>query len=350
MGKAHSNALHQAPHFFDIPYELRRTLLCGRDQQGLDRMASRWGWEETATDWRAAVERADIDVVDIATPNHLHAPIALAALEAGKIVWCEKPLATTLEESARMAQEARGRRTLVWFNYRRVPAVAFARQLVDQDRIGRPFHYRATYLQEWGNDPTRPPNWKVRAAEAGSGVLGDLLSHSVDTALYLNGPIAQVSAMQHTFADVGAHRDIDDATLALARFANGSVGTFEATRFATGARNRNGFELHGANGAVRFNLEDLNRLEFVDATESRNLQGSRSILVTGPDHPYWSSFWKPAHIIGYEHTFIATLADFLFALAADQPFHPDFADAHRVQEVLDAMAKSARSGSAVACP
>lgn len=340
MGKAHSNAYCQAGHFFDLPFDLELALLCGRDQAGLDRMAARWGWAATATDWRTVVERPDIDVVDIAVPNYLHTPIALAAAAAGKIVWCEKPLATTLEDSARMVDAARGVRTLVWFNYRRVPAIAFARQLVEQDRIGRPFHYRATYLQEWGNDPTRPPNWKTDAAQAGSGVLGDLLSHSIDTALYLNGPITEVSAIEHTFAN----HDIDDATLALARFANGSVGTFEATRYATGARNRNYFELHGANGAVGFNLEDLNRLSFVDATESRNLQGSRSILVTGPDHPYWSNFWKPAHIIGYEHTFIATVADFLFAMDKDQPFHPGFEDAHRVQVVLDAIGRAAKSG------
>lgn len=343
MGKAHSNAFRQAKHFFDLPFELELALLCGRDQQSLETMAARWGWESTSTDWREAVSRWDIDVIDIAAPNNLHTPIALAAAAAGKMIWCEKPLANTIEDSARMVEAARGLRTLVWFNYRRVPAIAFARQLVEQDRIGTPYHYRATYLQEWGNDPTRPPNWKTDLAQAGSGVLGDLLCHSIDTALYLNGPITEVSAIQKTFAQ---NRAIDDATLALARFGNGSVGSFEATRYATGAKNRNSFELHGSNGAVRFDLEDLNRLEFTDATGPRNLQGPRSILVTGPDHPYWSNFWKPAHIIGYEHTFIATVADFLFALDRGEPFEPDFGTAHRVQLVLDAVARAAASGSA----
>lgn len=344
MGKAHSNAFRQAPKFFDLPYDLELAVLCGQDQARLAAMAARWEWREIATDWRAVVDRPDIDVIDIAAPNHLHGPIAEAAAAARKIIWCEKPLANSLEESARMCTAAKGLRTLVWFNYRRAPAIAFARQLIEQDRVGQPFHYRAAYLQEWGPDPTRPVNWKVRRAEAGSGVLGDLMSHSLDTALYLNGTIVEVSAMQHTFSPA---RDIDDATLVLARFANGSVGTFEATRFATGAKNRNLFEFHGAKGALRFNLEELNRLEYVDATCERNLQGPRSLLVTGPDHPYWTNFWKPAHIIGYEHTFIAAVADFVMALGAGADFHPDFEDAHRVQVVIDAIERAAASGSRV---
>jgi predicted dehydrogenase len=345
MGKAHSNAFRQAPCFFDLPYDLDLAVLCAQDEPRLAAMAARWGWRETATDWRSVVGRRDIDIVDIAVPNHLHAPVALAAAAGGKMIWCEKPLANSLEESEAMCQAASGLWTLVWYNYRRVPAVAFARQLVEQGRLGHAFHYRATYLQEWGNDPTRPPNWKVRRAEAGSGVLGDLLSHSIDTALWLNGPIVEVEAMQRTFSEA---RDIDDATLALARFENGSVGTFEATRFATGARNRNSFEIHGTRGALRFDLEDMNRLEFVDATCDRNLQGPRSLLVTGPDHPYWTNFWKPAHVIGYEHTFIAAVADFVTALASNAPYSPDFEDAHRVQIVLDAIARAAGTGSRTA--
>ncbi|MSV30196.1 MAG: Gfo/Idh/MocA family oxidoreductase, partial [Bryobacterales bacterium] len=226
MGRAHSNAYRQAPHFFDTPFTPRLKVICGRNQAGLDRMASVWGWEETATDWRQVVERKDIDVVDVAVPNALHAPIAIAAAEAGKIVFCEKPLAVSAEEGARMVAAANGVRTMVWFNYRRVPAIAFTRRLIEEGRIGEAFHYRATYLQEWGNDPSRPPGWKTDRAQAGSGVLGDLLSHSIDTALYLNGPVSEVSAMLHTFAP---GRDVDDAVLALARFKNGSIGTFEAT-------------------------------------------------------------------------------------------------------------------------
>jgi predicted dehydrogenase len=227
---------------------------------------------------------------------------------------------------------------MVWFNYRRVPAISYARRLVEEGHIGQVFHYRATYLQEWGNDPTRPPGWKTDKTQAGSGVLGDLLSHLIDTALWLNGPIREVAAMQHTFAP---GRDVDDATLLLARFENSSVGTFEATRYAVGCRNRNAFQIHGAGGMLRFNLEDFNHLEFLDATEPRNLQGARNMLVTGPDQPYASNFWKPGHVIGYEHTFIAALGDFLGALAEGQPFHPDFEDAQKVQLVLAAVERSA---------
>ncbi len=345
MGRAHSNALAQVNHFFDVPFLPERRLLCGRDRERLAKTARTWGWRETTADWREAVSRADIDVVDVAVPNALHAPIAIAAARAGKMVWCEKPLAVSAEEGARMAEAARGVPNMAWYNYRRVPAVAFARRLVEEGRIGRVFHYRATYLQEWGNDPTRPPGWKLEKAQAGSGVLGDLLSHVVDLALFLNGGIREVTALAHTFA---AARDVDDAVLAMARFANGSVGTLEATRYAVGCRNRNAFELHGERGMLRFNLEDMNRLEFTDATDTGNLQGARSLLVTGPDHPYAANFWKPGHVIGYEHTFIAALGDFLHALSTQEPFHPDFDDAQQVQLVLDAIATSAASGKWVA--
>lgn len=334
MGKAHSNAYHQVGHFFDLPYHLDRALLCGRNQETLSPMAARWGWTETATDWRSVVSRPDIDIVDVAVPNHLHAEIALAAAAAGKIVLCEKPLATDISDARSMAAAASGSPSMVWFNYRRVPAIELARQLIGQGRVGDPFHYRGLYLQEWGNDPARPPGWKTDAALAGSGVLGDLLSHSIDLALCLNGPISEVCAMQHTFAP---GRNVDDATLVLVRFANGSVGSLEASRYATGAKNRNSFELHGSRGAIRFSLEDLNRLEFLDATEAKPLQAYRSILVNE------TRFWKPGHILGYEHTFIATLGEFLLSLHAGQPFHPNFDDALRVQLVLDAIGKSGNS-------
>jgi predicted dehydrogenase len=247
-------------------------------------MAATWGWDEISTDWRSVIGRSDIDVIDVATPNSLHAEMAIAAAAAGKIVLCEKPLAVSPAQARQMSDAVRGVPNMVWFNYRRVPAIAFTRRLVDEGRIGQVFHYRATYLQEWGNDPTRPPGWKLQKSDAGSGVLGDLLSHLVDTALYLNGPIAEVSAMMHTFAP---GRDVDDATLLLARFANGSIGSFEATRYAVGCRNRNSFEIHGSKGMARFDLEDLNRLEFFDAADARNLQrrapstgdGTRSALL-----------------------------------------------------------------------
>jgi predicted dehydrogenase len=333
MGRAHSNAWRQAPHFFDLPFEPRLKVICGRNRAGLEKMAAVWGWEEIATDWQAVVARPDIDLVDIATPNALHAPMALAAAEAGKMVLCEKPLATSVEEAARMAEAVRGLANGVWFNYRRVPGVALSRKLIDQGRIGQVFHYRATYLQEWGNDPTRPPGWKLQKSEAGSGVLGDLLAHSIDTALWLNGPIHEVSALMHTFA---AGRDVDDATLLLARFANGAVGTFEATRYAVGCRNRNAYAIHGSKGMMRFDLEHLNHLEFFDATGPREEEGPRSLLVS-------NDYWKPGHAIGYEHTFTSALADFLRATAAGEPFHPNFDDALQVQRVLGAAEESAQT-------
>jgi len=332
MGRAHSNAYCQAPHFFELPYGLRRRVICGRRRDALEKMAATWGWDEVSTDWRAVVDRPDIDIVDVSTPNVLHAEIAIAAARAGKIVFCEKPLALSAEEGARMVEAVRGVPNMVWFNYRRTPGIAFSRKLVTEGRLGQVFHYRGTYLQEWGNDPARPPGWKTSKAEAGSGVLGDLMSHAIDAALYLNGPIREVSAMMHTFA---AGRDVDDATLLLARFENGSLGTFEATRYAVGCRNQNRFEIHGSKGMLRFNLEDLNHVEFFDATVAREMEGPRRLLVS-------NEFWKPGHTVGYEHTFVAALADFLRALAGGEPFHPDFEDAQRVQEVLHAAELSAR--------
>jgi predicted dehydrogenase len=347
MGRAHSNAFHQVGCFFDIPYELRRRVLCGRQPEATESFAARWGWQEAQTDWQSVVTRKDVDVVDICTPNHLHAPIAIEAARAGKIVLCEKPLAMNLPEAERMAEAARKVATLVWFNYRRVPAVALAKQLVDQGKIGQPYHYRATYLQSWGGDPDRAGVWRFRQAEAGSGVVGDLLSHSLDLALLLNGAITEVSSLLQVFVP---NREVDDAVLLLARFANGSVGTFEATRFASGCRNRNAFEVHGSLGAIRFNLEDLNRLEVFARSDATEVQGSHHVLVTGPGHPYVSRFWPPGHILGYEHTFIATLADFLESLARQQVFHANFDDAVVVQRLLGAVENSARTKSWTSVP
>jgi len=337
MGRAHSNAFLQTPHFFPVKIRPRLKVICGRNAPALQSMAAQWGWEETATDWRTVIDRKDVDAVDIAVPNYLHAEIAIAAAQAGKMVFCEKPLATTLADAERMAAAARKVRTLVWFNYRRVPAIAFTRQLIDEGRIGRVFHYRAVYLQSWGNDPARRTGWKLNRAEAGSGVIGDLLSHLVDTALFLNGPIAEIRAQSKIFLE---GREVEDAVAAIASFANGSFGTFEATRFATGMLNRNGFEIHGEKGMAGFDFEDMNRLRFFDASVAKNEQGVRSFLVTGPDHPYWQNFWKPGHTIGYEHTFIATFGDFLHCLETETPFHANFDDALAVQRVLDRVERS----------
>ena len=340
MGKAHSNAFRQVGHFFDSPYELGLKVVCGRNQNKLESSAAQWGWAETATDWLAVVGRPDIDVVDIAVPNALHAPIAIAAAQAGKIVLCEKPLATSLAEAESMAKAMRAVPSLVWFNYRRIPAVAFAKRLISEGRIGQTYHYRALYLNQSGSDPSKATTWRYRRSEAGMGAAGDLLSHSIDAALYLNGPITELTAMTQTFVP---GRDVDDATLLLARFANGSVGTFEATRYGVGCRNRKTFEINGSKGMLRFNLEELNQLEFLDATEPSSQQGLRNLTVTGPDHPYSQNFWKPGHIIGYEHTFIAALGDFLGALARKEPLQGDLDGAVEVQRVLDAVERSATS-------
>lgn len=338
MGKAHSNAYCQAPHFFDLPYRIRRTLLCGRDQASLASMAARWGWEETSTDWRTAIDRPDIDAVDIALPNHLHAPAAIAAAEAGKMVFCEKPLALSVAEAQAMVQAARRVPTLVWFNYRRVPAIAYAKQLIAHGRLGTIFHYNAAYKQQWGADTSRAATWKMDPALAGSGVGDDLLTHTLDTALYLNGPITETVARARTLAP---GRAVDDAVMALVMFENGSAGTFESTRFGIGCKNQNTFEIHGSGGMLRFNLERLNHLEFADATIPSLEQGPTDILVTDLKHPIFGHFWRPGHIIGYEHTFIATLAEFLDAHAKGEPFHPDFADGLAVQQALDAVQRSA---------
>ena len=340
MGKAHSNAYCQAPHFFDLPFTIKRRLLCGRDTASLASMAQRWGWEETSTDWRSAIARRDIDAVDICLPNHLHAPVAIAAAHAGKIVFCEKPLALSVADARQMADAARRVQTLVWFNYRRVPAVAYARQLIDEGRLGTIFHYNAAYKQQWGSDTSRAGTWKMDPSQAGSGVGDDLLTHLLDTALYLNGPITETVANARVIAP---NRAVDDAVMALVVFANGSAGTFEATRFGIGCKNRKTFELHGSGGMLRFNLEDLNHLEFLDFSNPSTEQGVRDLLVTDMKHPIFGNFWRPGHIIGYEHTFIAALAQFLQCLSKGEEFHPNFADGLAVQEVFDAVQRSAKT-------
>ena len=338
MGRAHSNAFQQVNRFFDTPYDLRKKIVCGRDPVTLKEMAARWGWEESETRWESVIDRKDIDVVDIAAPNHLHAEIAIAAAQAGKIVLCEKPLARNLAEAERMAEAAKHVPNLVWFNYRRVPAVALAKCIVQEGRLGKIYHYRATYLQSWGASRSLD-GWRFKRAEAGSGAVGDLLAHLIDMAMLLNGGIAELSAVTHTFFP---GREVDDAVLLQARFANESIGTFEATRFAIGCQNKHTFEIHGSGGMIRFNLEDLNHLEVFNADGTPELRGASNILVTSPEHPYALHFWPPGHIIGYEHTFINTLADFLSALESGSPFHADFQDALAVQRVLDSAEESSR--------
>ena len=354
MGKAHSNAYAQVGHFFPRVRKVCRKVVCGRNRARLEALAHAWEWQETETDWRRIVGRKDIGVVDICTPNYLHAEMAIAAAEAGKMVLCEKPLANTLAEAKAMAAAAAKVPNFVWFNYRRVPAVLLVRRLLEERRLGRIYQYRAQYLQQWGPDPSRPRNWKMAKRTAGSGVNGDLNSHLLDTAMMLLGPIRELSATLETFlgekpdpARPGQTYavDIDDAVLVQARFASGVLGTFEATRFATGYQNDNSFAVHGERGMLEFHFEDMNRLEFADAGDDPDLRGRRKILAPSPGPPEDPHYWRPGHPIGYEHTFISSLADFLAGLDSGDPARPTFDDGLRVQRVLTAIEASAAQRS-----
>jgi predicted dehydrogenase len=369
MGTAHSQAWRTVNRVFDLPVRARMVAICGRDEAKVGEAAARLGWAEHLTDWRALVAREDIDVVDVCTPGDSHAEIAMAALSAGKHVLCEKPLANTVEEARAMtaaAAEARsaGVRSVCGFNYRRVPAVAFMRQLVADGRLGTIRHVRAAYLQDWIVDPQFPLVWRLRREVAGSGALGDIGAHIIDLTQYVTGQrITGVSALTETFvkerplpgassglsataaeAEYGPVT-VDDAALFVARLDGGAVATYEATRFATGRKNALRVEINGSHGSVAFDLERLNELEFYDATLPETERGFRRILITEPDHPYMSAWWPPGHIIGYEHTFTHELRDFLAAIAAGEDPTPSFADALQVQLVLDAVERSARLDS-----
>lgn len=365
MGRAHSNAYLRVPSFF--PGLARRPLLqvaCGRDAARLEAFAQAWGYAATETDWRRLVAREDVDAVDICVPNHLHAEIALEALRHGKMVLCEKPLARSLPEAERMAAaaEAAAVPTMVWYNYRRVPAVSLARQLVQEGRLGRVFHYRAAFLQDWTISPDVPQGgpalWRLDAQAAGSGVTGDLLAHCIDTAMWLNGPITRVCAETETFVKERLHQatgrrepvGIDDACLFMARFANGSLGLFESTRYARGRKAMKTFEINGEEGSLAFDLEEPQYLDFFEyrtpagrKTES-HLAGWRRIHVTNAEHPYMGHWWVPGLTIGYEHSFVHAVADFLKGLESGERVRPDFADALETERVCDAVLRSAREG------
>jgi predicted dehydrogenase len=359
MGRTHSNAYRKVSQFFDLEYRPVMKAACARNEGKLREFAARWGWETVETDWRRLVERDDIDLIDIGSPNNTHYEIALAAAAAGKMVLCEKPLAMDGAQAREMtdAVERAGVANMVWFNYRRVPAVALAKQVVEEGRIGRPFHYRAQYLQDWTISPDLPLGgqtlWRLDADAAGAGVSGDLLAHSIDTALWLNGPISAVSGMTEVFVKERALQDdptqrkavtIDDACQFMGRFANGSLGLFESTRYARGRKNYNTFELNGETASVYFDLEDPHRLQYYDHRDPDHLHGWRNIHVTGFEHPYMKNWWVPGTTIGYEHTFINALADFLKGLETGEPAAPTFRDALHTQIVLDAVLESARTG------
>ena len=365
MGKAHSNGFRQVPAFFpelDVKPVLK--VICGRDRDAVQDAAQTYGWEEWETDWEKVIARDDIDIVDICTPGNLHLPMALAALQAGKHVICEKPLANTLEEARELLAVAANasKKTMVAFNYRRVPAVALARQLIAEGRIGKIYHWRAVYLQDWIIDPDFPLVWRLEKDKAGSGPHGDLNAHIIDLALHLVGDIDRVVGADTTFikerptldavdAGLGAKGGdtmgrvtVDDATLFLARFANGALGSFEATRFAAGRRNHNRFEINGSKGSIAFNLEKMNELQFYSHEDEDHIQGFREIIVGEGSQPFMSAWWPPGHIIGWEHTFTHEFRDFFEAIAKDEAFSPDFAEGTKVQAVLEAVVDSAKSG------
>ncbi|MER6622582.1 MULTISPECIES: Gfo/Idh/MocA family protein [unclassified Streptomyces] len=369
MGAAHSQGWRTAPRVFDLPLSPELAVICGRDADAVRAAADRHGWAETETDWRALVERDDIDLVDVCTPGDSHAEIALAALAAGKHVLCEKPLANTVAEAeamTRAAEEAaaRGQSAMVGFNYRRVPATALARRMVAEGRIGRLRHVRVAYLQDWLVDPEFPLTWRLRREQAGSGSLGDLGAHIVDLAQYLSGErLAGVSALTETFvrerplptapssglAAVTAagtgQVTVDDAAVFTGRFASGALASFEATRYATGRKNALRIELNGERGSLAFDLERLNELEFHDGTEPGTHAGFRRILVTEPEHPYLDAWWPPGHGLGYEHTFVHQARDLVHAVAEGRSPEPSFADGLQVQRVLAAVEESAEKNS-----
>ena len=355
MGKAHSNAYRQLPHFFDVDPEPRMVAICGRDEAGVKEAANTLGWESYETDYRKLIARDDVGLVDVVTPGNTHRDIVLAALDAGKHVLCEKPLANTLAEAGEMLTAARSAGTvnMVCFNYRRAPAVQLAKKLVDEGRLGTIRHWRSTYLQDFIMDPRFPLIWRLKKELAGSGALGDIAAHSVDLARFLVGGISEVVGMTETFVkerpleEAGGGMGevtVDDATAFLARFENGAMGTFEATRFAAGRKNKNSFEINGSKGSVAFDLMRMNELEVFFVDDDADVQGFRTVNVTEPDHPYAGAWWPPGHIIGYEHTFVHTMKDLMDGIKTGKSPSPTFEDAYRVQAVLDAVERSAEGG------
>jgi len=358
MGRTHSNAFHQAPRFFDLPFRPVLKAICARDADRAKRFAGNWGYEGVESDWRKLVERKDIDLIDIASPNDTHHEIAIAAAQAGKIVMCEKPLGRNAKEAEAMvaAVESAGVANTVWYNYRRVPAVTMLKQLLDEGRLGRIFHYRAKFLQDWTISEELPQGgeglWRLDVKVAGSGVTGDLLAHCIDTALWLNGSITEVTAMTETFIKERKHNltgkvepvGIDDASAVLTRFENGSLAMFEATRYARGHKALYTLEINGEHASAFWDLHDLHRIQYFDHRDEGRVRGWRNIHVTDGDQPYMKRWWVPGLQIGYEHTFIHQFADFVEALGQGKGVAPSFRDALQTDYVTDAILASAASG------
>jgi predicted dehydrogenase len=358
MGRAHSNAYNRVSNFFELEYKPVLQAVAARDTEKAKRFADTWGYDSVESDWRKLIERKDIDAIDICTPNNLHHDIAIAAANAGKMILCEKPLSMNTAEGQEMvsAVEKAGVPNTVWYNYRRVPAVTLAKQLVDEGRLGRIFHYRSNFLQDWTISADLPQGgaglWRIDARVAGSGVTGDLLAHCIDTAMWLNGPIKNVTAMTETFIKERKHQEsgkvepvgIDDACAFLCRFVNGSLAIFESTRYARGHKALYTFEINGANASIAWDLHDLHRLSYFDHADDSLVRGWRSVHVTDGDMPYMSKWWVPGLQIGYEHTFVHQVADFLDNVAKNKPTSPTFREALETQKVCDAVLASAKSG------
>ena len=365
MGRAHSNAWKKAGLLFDLPAQPVLQMACSRHEASLREFATQWGWRETETDWKKVVTSPHVDVVDIALPQHLHHEVALAAASEGKHIFCEKPLAMTSGQAEEMLRVCEQNKVVHYLNhnYRRTPAIAFARRLVDQGKLGRIFHWRSAYQQDWIVDPAFPLTWQLRAETAQAGPQWDLNSHAVDLAHYLVGPIATVSALTAQFvaerplADESSSGNlqaealgeakgkvtVEDAALMMVQFENGAVGSFEATRFATGRKNALTFEVYGSKGSLMFDLERMNELRFYSVDDPEGCQGFRTIQTTEAAHPYAASWWPPGHIIGYEHSFVHAAVDFIAAIASGGTIEPNFASGVQILKVLEAGLESART-------
>ena len=357
MGRAHSNAYAQVNHFFPLDHHVVLQAVCARDVNKLKDFASKWGYKCVETDWRKLIERDDIDVIDIATPNNTHAEIAIAAAKAGKAILCEKPLGLNGVEAEKMVAAVNKAKVanMVWYNYRRCPAVTLAKQLIDEGRLGRIFHYRAKFLQDWTINPDLPQGgaalWRLDVKAAGSGVTGDLLAHCIDTAMWLNGTIDSVTAMTETFIKERKHAltgkvekvGIDDAAAFLARFSNGSLATFESTRYARGHKALYTFEINGENASIAWDLHDLHRLQYFDHGDQSKIRGWHNVHVSDGDQPYCGNWWVPGLQLGYEHSFIHQVADFVKGLETGKPAGPSFKDGLATDYVTDAVLKSAKT-------
>lgn len=359
MGRIHTSGYKRANDFFDLAYRPVLKVICGRNKENAKAFADNWGFESVETDWKKVIARDDVDAVDICTPNNSHAEIAIAAAKAGKMVLCEKPLSLTVAEGEEMtkAVEDAGVANTVWYNYRRIPAVTMAKKLIDEGRLGKIFHYRANFLQDWTISADVPQGgaalWRLDADVAGSGVTGDLLAHCIDTAIWLNGPVKDVSAMTETFVKERIHTEtgekqavkIDDACSFMCHFDNGSMGLFEATRYARGHKALKTFEINGEHASIQWDLHDLNRLQYFDHKDDALIRGWHDIHVTESEMPYMDKWWIPGCGIGYEHSFLHQVADFLKSLEDGSECGPTFRDALDTQKVVEAVLKSASDRS-----